>query len=94
MWKLCDLLSAEIGPKLCETRLQDGQLAMCINPDAQYGHGHGPLWAVENQCVQFSTQRSLGYVEGVLDGVKQHGRSNDNHPGRLDGNECRWLLVH
>ena len=20
MWKLCDLLSAEIGPKLCETR--------------------------------------------------------------------------
>ena len=65
MWKLCDLLSAEIGPKLCETRRQDGQLAMCINPDAQYGHGHGPLWAVENQCVQFSTQRSLGYVEGV-----------------------------
>ena len=29
-------------------------------------------------------------IEGrTLDGVKQHGRSNDNHPGRLDGDECR-----
>jgi hypothetical protein len=29
-----------------------------------------------------------------LDGVKQHGRSNDIHLGRLDGDECRWLDGH
>jgi len=29
-----------------------------------------------------------------LDGVKQHGRLNDNHLGRLDGDDCRRLLVH
>jgi hypothetical protein len=29
-----------------------------------------------------------------LDGVNQDGRSNDNHLGRLDGDECRWLVVH
>lgn len=28
---------------------------------------------------------------GRLDSVKQDGRSNDIHLGRLDGDECRWL---
>jgi hypothetical protein len=30
----------------------------------------------------------------LLDSVKQHGRLNDNHLGRLDGDDCRRLLVH
>ena len=29
-----------------------------------------------------------------VDGVKQHGRVNDIHPGRLDGDECRCLGGH
>jgi hypothetical protein len=29
-----------------------------------------------------------------LDGVKQHGRLNDNHLCRLDGDDCRRLRVH
>jgi AraC family transcriptional regulator len=29
-----------------------------------------------------------------LDGVKQHGRLNDNHLGRLIGHDCRRLVVH
>lgn len=32
--------------------------------------------------------------EGTLDGVKQHGRVNDIHLGRLDGDECRCLVGH
>jgi serine/threonine protein kinase HipA of HipAB toxin-antitoxin module len=32
-------------------------------------------------------------VSGV-DGVKQHVRLNDNHLGRLDGDDCRRSLVH
>ena len=34
------------------------------------------------------------YAGKVLDGVKQHGRLNDNHLGRLDGDDCRRLMVH
>jgi hypothetical protein len=30
----------------------------------------------------------------TVDGVKQHGRSNDNHLGRLIGHDCRRLVVH
>ena len=29
-----------------------------------------------------------------MDGVKQHDRLNDNHLGRLVGDDCRWLMVH
>ena len=29
-----------------------------------------------------------------VDSVKQEVRLNDNHPGRLDGDDCRRLMVH
>jgi long-subunit acyl-CoA synthetase (AMP-forming) len=29
--------------------------------------------------------------EATMDGVKQRGRLNDIHLGRLDGDECRWF---
>ena len=32
--------------------------------------------------------------EPQMDSVKQDGRSNDIHLGRLDGDECRWLEGH
>jgi hypothetical protein len=33
-------------------------------------------------------------MERMVDGVKQRGRLSDNHLGRLDGDDCRQLLVH
>lgn len=41
-------------PQVCETRIEDGQLSMCINPNINYGGGSGPLWAVENHVAQFT----------------------------------------
>ena len=32
--------------------------------------------------------------ELLMDSVKQHGRFNDNHLGRLGGDECRFLAGH
>ena len=39
MWKLCDLLSAEIGPKLCETwqHAAKAYLSLCKSVDAVGG---------------------------------------------------------
>jgi hypothetical protein len=39
-------------------------------------------------------QRAAALSGRTLDGVKQDGRSNDIHLGRLDGVECRWLGGH
>ena len=37
---------------------------------------------------------AIAVLRLTLDGVKQHGRLNDIHLGRLDGDECRWSRVH
>jgi hypothetical protein len=52
-------------PRVGETRIEDGQLSMCINPNANYGGGSGPLWAVENQLTQFTVAEHRGYLEGI-----------------------------
>ena len=52
-------------PRIGETRIEDGQLSMCINPNANYGGGSGPLWAVENQLAQFTVAEHRGYLEGI-----------------------------
>jgi len=48
-----------------ETRLVNGQLAMCISPCASYGGGSGPLWAIENQECQFTARERGIYFEGI-----------------------------
>lgn len=48
-----------------ETQLMDGQLSMCICPNASYGGGSGPLWAIENNRCQFTTKWQGFYVEGI-----------------------------
>lgn len=52
-------------PRLGETRIEDGQLAMCINPYISYGGGSGDLWAVENQIAQFTVKEHRGYLQGI-----------------------------
>jgi transposase len=47
--------------------------------------------AAHRAHAQWTPQRLLHWG---LDGVKQHGRLNDNHLGRLDGDDCRRLMVH
>ncbi len=52
-------------PQLGETKIEDGQLAMCINPYISYGGGSGDLWAVENHVAQFTVKEHRGYLEGI-----------------------------
>lgn len=58
------LVNSYGGPQVGETRLVDGELAMCIASMANYGGGSGPLWAIENQPCQFTTKRIGRYFEG------------------------------
>ena len=48
------------------------------------------LWPAQIVAIR-NPEKSLA---ANMDGVKQHGRLNDNHLGRLDGDDCRRLLVH
>lgn len=69
------IISADIELKSGETRIVDGQLAMCITPFASYGGGSGALWAVENQCVQFTTEAHPTYLEGICRKVDPRKRT-------------------
>ena len=62
---LTDILATPAALRAGETTLIDGQVAMCINPEARYGGGAGPIWAVENQSAQFTTRRHKAYLEGI-----------------------------
>lgn len=75
MWTVRQIINAELELKAGETRIEDGQLAMCITPNASYGGGGGSLWAVENQCVQFSTDAHAGYLQGICRKVDPQCRS-------------------
>ena len=70
-----DIINADIELKPGETRIVDGQLAMCITPFASYGGGSGALWAVENQCVQFTTEAHPTYLEGICRKVDPRSRT-------------------
>ena len=70
-----DIINADIELKSGETRIEEGQLAMCITPFASYGGGSGALWAVENQCVQFTTEAHPTYMEGICRKVNPRSRT-------------------
>ena len=61
-----DEFDCEDNPALKgELTLMFGQLAMCINPSAQYGGAERILWAVVGEHVRFTTQEnSHGYQYG------------------------------
>lgn len=63
--KLNEMLQSPAELMVGETQIMDGQLAMCICPDASYGGGSGPLWAIENHRCQFTTKWQGFYVEGI-----------------------------
>jgi hypothetical protein len=75
MWTVNKILNAEIDIKAGETRIEDGQLAMCLSRLASYGGGSGPLWAVENQCAQFTTESHAGYLQGICRKVDPIGKT-------------------
>jgi len=62
---IIDLLNTPTPPREGETKLVNGQLAMCIREMANYGGGSGPLWAIENMPAQFTLTSHGTYVEGV-----------------------------
>ena len=61
-----DEFDCEDNPALKgELTLMFGQLAMCINPSAQYGGAERILWAVVGEHVRFTTEEnSRGYQYG------------------------------
>jgi hypothetical protein len=61
-------------PRLGETRIEDGQLAMCINPFTSYACGSGDLWAVENKVAQFTVKEHRGYLEGICRKVEPRNK--------------------
>jgi len=63
------------------------RLVACYNPLLAAQRAH------KRQDLLKATETQLDKIvrEVALDSVKQHGRLNDNHPVRLDGDECRCL---
>ena len=75
MWTVKELINADIELKFGETKIVDGQLAMCINPLTSYGGGSGSLWAVENQGAQFTTEAHPAYLQGICRKVDPRGKT-------------------
>ncbi|MDH4481323.1 MAG: hypothetical protein QE279_01275 [Rhodoferax sp.] len=58
---LHDLLFKPAKLKVGETRMVDGNLAICINPTSRFGD----LWAIENRFAKFSTQYLSAYIYAI-----------------------------
>ncbi len=60
-----------IPPMVGETCLHNGQKSMCIESEANYGGGSGPLWATENHIAQFALRDFWwrGYMRGYCQRV-------------------------
>ena len=61
-------------------------------PFVDYVRDEGYLVGVD--VVERMASFCRDVIGSKLDSVKQDGRSNDIHLGRLDGDECRWLEGH
>ena len=62
---LQDLLFKPAELKAGETKLINGAIAMCINPQTC----HGPLWAIKGRCAMFSVDGHNGYIEALCSNV-------------------------
>lgn len=58
---LRDLLFRPAELRAGETKMIDGRIALCINPNSY----RGPLWAIKNRCAMFTVDGHDGYIEGL-----------------------------
>jgi hypothetical protein len=88
IWALSDELTP---PIVGETRLHNGQKSMCIEPEANYGGGSGPLWATENHIAQFAVRDFWwrGYMRGHCQRVDPVRKSV--HLQVITGPSWGWL---
>jgi hypothetical protein len=62
---LQDLLFKPAELKAGETKLINGAITMCINPQTC----HGPLWAIKGRCAMFSVDGHNGYIKALCSNV-------------------------